>query len=62
MRTLPKGPKRLCDEIGMLALWIPNFWKILKTRRTKLNKYGSVVEIGPYPRKWAENWWRRNKI
>ena len=30
MRTLPKAPKRLYCEIGMLAFGVPSFGKILE--------------------------------
>ena len=38
MRTLPKAPKRLFLEIGMLAFWVPSFWKILDNVQKHINK------------------------
>ena len=31
MRTLPKASERLSCEIGMLAFWLPTFWKTLES-------------------------------
>ena len=63
MRTLQKAPKRLFLEIGMLAFGVPSFWTILENVSPKrLRIIEKLSEISPYPRKWAENWWRRSKI
>ena len=44
MRTLPKAPKRLFLEIGMLAFWVPSFWKILENMpEKKEDKYRKFV-------------------
>ena len=62
MRTLPKGPERLYCEIGMLAFWVPSFWKILENApKKKIKCIEQLSGIGPYPRKWAENWCTRTK-
>ena len=51
MRTLPKAPERLYGEIGMLAFWVPSFWKILEKVQKKLKRnIDKLSEIGPYPR------------
>ena len=63
MRTLPKAPKRLFLEIGMLAFWVLGFGKILENVPIKLAKnMEKLSEIVPYQRKWADDEWRRNKI
>ena len=62
MRTLPKGPERLYCEIGMLAFWVPSFWKILEAMEKIQKCIDKLSEIGPYPREWADDEWRRNKI
>ena len=63
MRTLPKASERLYCEIGMLAFLVPIFWKILENASSKTRKYiEKLSEIGPYPRKWVDDEWRRNKI
>ena len=46
-RTLPKAPERLYCEIGMLALWVPTFWKILETvNKTKLSLVPAIRTLG----------------
>ena len=41
MRTLPKAPERLYGEIGMLAFWVPSFWKKVEMQK---NMYRKVVQ------------------
>ena len=63
MRTLPKAPKRLFLEIGMLAFWVPVFgksWKMCQKRILK--SIEKLSEIGQHPRKWADDEWRKDKI
>ena len=38
MRTLPKGSGQLSCEIGMLAVWLPNFWEIMESVPTTIPK------------------------
>ena len=45
MRTLPKAPKRLFLEIGMLAFWVPSFWEILENvspQNTSVEKLSAI--------------------
>ena len=57
MRTLPKAPERLYGEIGMLAFWVPIFWKILEKMSPQVQKsIEQLSEIGPYPMEWTEHW------
>ena len=46
MRTLPKGPERLYCEIGMLACWVPVFWKILENVQTEFKKLKKALRNG----------------
>ena len=55
MRMLPKAPKRLFLEMGMLG---PRFLE--KMGPENIESIKKLSEIGPYPRKWADDEWRRN--
>ena len=47
MRTLPKAPERLSCEIGMLAFWLPTFWKFLEMSYTYLENMEIIFFTGP---------------